>query len=101
VVIGGCPGSPIQPAKPYELIGDLDTWYGMGMGSCLVVRLAVTRICRKPSEIGGECYEQFVEVSGYRSSAFVLLSGVQWLSRTQIVCGYSGEVHCTNIRDEE
>ncbi|KAI6774975.1 hypothetical protein HG530_001733 [Fusarium avenaceum] len=100
VVIGGCPGSPIQPAKPYEVIGDLNTWYEMGWD--LVLSYAWRLRVYAESQVKlAECDEQFVQVSDYRSSAFVLLGGVQWFSRTQIVRGDSGELHCAKVHDEE
>lgn len=71
MVIGGCPGSPIQPAKPYDLIGDLvctcgifRTGSGHGILSC-AWRLRVSAESQA-SGTGGECDEQFVEVNEYR-----------------------------------
>lgn len=100
MVIGGCPGSPIQPAKPYALIGDLNTWYEMGWDLVLSYAWRL-RVYAKSQVKLAACDEQFVQVSDYRSSAFVLLGGVQWFSRTQIVRGDSGELHCAKVHDEE
>jgi hypothetical protein len=71
VVIGERLGSRIQPAKPYDLIGDLACTCGIlrnRSGDGILSRAWRLRVSAKSqaSGTGGECDEQFVEGSEYR-----------------------------------